>query len=79
MINIKTIPFVIVILMQKRIDYEHARIKYYHTGLSANSFLRACIESILSQDFQEYELLLIDDGSDDGGEQICDEYAGKDA
>ena len=41
----------------------------------ANSFLRACIESILSQDFQEYELLLIDDGSDDGGEQICDEYA----
>ena len=45
----------------------------------ANSFLRACIESILSQDFQEYELLLIDDGSDDGGEQICDEYAGKDA
>ena len=76
---IKTIPFVIVILMQKRIDYEHVRIKYYHTGLSGKQFLRACIESILSQDFQEYELLLIDDGSDDGGEQICDEYAGKDA
>lgn len=37
---IKTIPFVIVILMQKRIDYEHARIKYYRTGLSGKQFFK---------------------------------------
>ena len=44
----------------------------------ANRFLRASIESILRQDIQEYEILLIDEGTDDGGELICDEYAEKD-
>ena len=30
---------------------------------NAESTLRQCVESILSQDFEDYELLLIDDGS----------------
>jgi glycosyltransferase involved in cell wall biosynthesis len=41
-------------------------------------FLPHCIESILSQSFTDFELLLIDDGSTDGSGKICDAYAEKD-
>jgi len=40
--------------------------------------LRRCIESILSQSFSNYELLIIDDGSTDGSRNIAEEMAGKD-
>lgn len=41
--------------------------------------MRKCLDSILAQTFQNYECLLIDDGSKDGSPAICDEYAAKDA
>jgi len=41
-------------------------------------FLPHCIESILSQSFTDFELLLIDDGSTDSSGKICDAYAEKD-
>lgn len=44
----------------------------------AKSFLKNCVESILNQEYQDYELLLIDDGSTDGSEMICDEYVNED-
>ena len=34
-----------------------------------------CLDSILNQDFEEYELLLINDGSTDTSGGICDDYA----
>lgn len=37
--------------------------------------LSRCIEHIVNQNFQSYELLLIDDGSTDGSGAICNEYA----
>ena len=40
-------------------------------------YLPKCIESILGQTFTDFELLLIDDGSFDGSEIICDNYAAK--
>ena len=40
--------------------------------------LPRCIESLLEQDFLDFELLLIDDGSQDSSGKICDEYAKKD-
>ncbi len=40
--------------------------------------LERCINSILSQTFQDFELLLIDDGSTDNSPKICDEFAEKD-
>ena len=45
---------------------------------NVESYLRCCIESILSQTFADFELLLIDDGSSDSSGRICDEYAKKD-
>lgn len=41
--------------------------------------MRRCIDSLLAQTFTDYELLLIDDGSEDGSWSICQEYARKDA
>ena len=36
--------------------------------------LRRCIDSILSQSFVDWEMILVDDGSPDGCPEICDEY-----
>ena len=41
--------------------------------------MRKCLDSILAQTFQDYECLLIDDGSSDGSPVICDEYVAKDS
>lgn len=38
-------------------------------------YLHSCLDSILSQSFEDYEVLLINDGSKDGSGVICDEYA----
>lgn len=46
---------------------------------NAENFLRQCVDSILSQDFTDYELWLIDDGSKDSSIEIIKEYAGQDA
>lgn len=42
-------------------------------------YLAECVNSILSQSFKNFELLLIDDGSLDRCPQMCDEYALKDS
>jgi len=41
-------------------------------------YLAACIESILSQRYSDFELLLVDDGSMDASGRICEEFAAKD-
>lgn len=41
-------------------------------------YLGKCIQSILDQDFDDFELILVDDGSPDRCGAICDEYAQKD-
>ena len=45
---------------------------------NVESYLRQCIESILSQIFTDFELILVDDGSHDGCSSICNEYIYKD-
>lgn len=45
---------------------------------NTEAYLPACLDSILSQDFTDFEVLLVDDGSRDGSGAICDAYAAKD-
>lgn len=37
-------------------------------------YLVRCIESVLKQSFEDFELILVDDGSPDRCPEICDEY-----
>lgn len=39
------------------------------------NYLTICVDSILLQTFQDFEILLIDDGSSDGSETLCDKLA----
>lgn len=41
---------------------------------NTEKYLRRCIDSVLNQTFDDYEILLIDDGSTDNCAAICDEY-----
>ncbi|WP_455436894.1 glycosyltransferase [Hungatella hathewayi] len=41
-------------------------------------YLSQCIESIVYQSFDDFELILVDDGSPDSCPQICDDYAKQD-
>ena len=45
---------------------------------NAEKTLRRCVDSILAQTFEDFELILINDGSKDQSGDICDEYAAKD-
>ena len=44
----------------------------------AREYLEKCIKSILGQSFSDIELILVDDGSNDGSEKICNDFAQKD-
>lgn len=46
---------------------------------NAETTLRKCIESIISQEYANLEIILIDDGSKDKSIDICNEYAKKDS
>lgn len=42
-------------------------------------WLDQCMESVVNQTFEEFEVLLVDDGSTDGSEKKCDEWEKKDS
>lgn len=46
---------------------------------NVSAYLHECVNSILSQTFTDFELILVDDGSTDGSSDICDKFAQSDS
>jgi glycosyltransferase involved in cell wall biosynthesis len=42
---------------------------------NTSKYLKQCIESVLSQEYKDYEIILVDDGSTDSSGDICDFYS----
>lgn len=46
---------------------------------NAEAYVHRCVDSLLAQTFDNFEVVLVDDGSPDSSGAICDEYARKDS
>lgn len=46
---------------------------------NVENYLRQCLDSIIAQTYQNFECLLINDGSPDNSAEICREFVDKDA
>ena len=67
-------------LLSKIADYESkALISIIVPIYNVENYLRQCLDSIVSQTYQNFECLLINDGSPDNSADICREYVAKDA
>ena len=42
---------------------------------NVEQYLRKCVDSLLAQNYKDYEIILVDDGSTDNSGTICDTYA----
>ena len=67
-------------LLSKIADYESkALISIIVPIYNVEKYLRQCLDSVLNQTYQNFECLLINDGSPDNSADICREYVAKDA
>lgn len=46
---------------------------------NAENYIENCLESILRQKFEDYEIILVNDGSTDSSQKICEKYVKKDS
>lgn len=53
------------------------KLSYIIPVYNVEKYLKECIDSILAQTFDDYEIILVDDESPDGCPEICDDYAAR--
>ena len=61
--------------MDKKDPFISVIIPVYNAG----KFLRDCFDSILNQENQDFEVIVVDYGSTDNSPEICDIYAQNDS
>ncbi len=49
------------------------------TAYNIEQYLPRCMDSLLAQTYEPMEIILVDDGSDDGTPELCDKYGEKNA
>ena len=64
--------------MQRAITSKKTMISIITPVYNAEKFISSMIDSVLVQTYQDWELILVDDGSKDASAEICKEYATKD-
>lgn len=42
---------------------------------NTEKYLKQCVDSVLNQSYQDFEIILVDDGSKDSSGEICDDYS----
>lgn len=60
--------------LERRVNMKNYKISVIVPVYNVKKYLEECINSILSQDYKNYEVILVDDGSNDSSEKICDSY-----
>lgn len=58
-------------------EMEKKLISVIVTAYNIEAYLPCCMDSLLKQTYRPLEIILVDDGSDDGTGQICDAYREK--
>ena len=61
--------------MEEKLQKNNPMISVIVPVYKVEAYLRECVDSILSQVYTDFELILVDDGSPDRCGKICDEYA----
>ncbi len=64
--------------MAKKSGKKNIKVSVIMSAYNASEFIHEAIESILSQTFNDFEFIVIDDGSIDGTTDIIEEFAKKD-
>lgn len=59
-------------------ERENAQITIIVPVYGVAPYLRGCLDSIAAQTYPHFKAILVDDGSEDGGGDICDAYAARD-
>lgn len=57
---------------------DHPLISVIVPVYNVEKYLRDCVDSILNQTYENFELILVDDGSPDSSGKMCDAFAEKD-
>ncbi len=64
--------------MEERLHNKEPEISIIIPVYNVEKYLARCLDSVLGQSFGDFEVILLNDGSTDGSEAICREYAAKD-
>jgi glycosyltransferase involved in cell wall biosynthesis len=66
------------IMEDNKMESKYPRVSIGLPVYNGEKFLRSSLESLLSQNFTDFELIISDNASTDATPTICKEYAGKD-